>query len=146
MPRKVILHVEDSAQDVFLVQRAIQKSKLPELPELRVVNWVEDAQKYLLGEPPYDDRIAYPLPNLVLTDLRLPGKSGLDLLQWIRRHSIFQTMPVVMLTGSALDQDIQTAYDSGADLCLVKPDRPEDLINIMLALSVYWIPPPVPKK
>ncbi|MBW4563314.1 MAG: response regulator [Mojavia pulchra JT2-VF2] len=139
---KTVLYVEDDAAYVLLVRRALQKSKLDKLPNLRVVGTTEDAVRYLLGQTPYEDTVANPLPNLLLTDLRLPGKSGLQLLRWVREQVEFQQLPVVMLTGSALDEDIKMAYELGVNFCLVKPVEVDMLVSIILALSVYWIPAP----
>ncbi|WP_066426709.1 response regulator [Anabaena sp. 4-3] len=139
---KTVLYVEDDAVYVLLVRRALQRSKLEQLPNLQTVVTMEDAQRYLLGQAPYEDRVAHPLPSLVLTDLRLPGQSGLQLLQWIRETPQFQHLPVVMLTGSALDEDIQLAYQLGVNFCLVKPDNVDALVSIIQAISIYWVPPP----
>jgi CheY-like chemotaxis protein len=125
-----------------LVRRALQRSKLENLPKLRALTTVEEAISYLLGQAPYEDRLAHPLPTLLLTDLRLPGKSGLQLVRWVREQVEFQQLPVVILTGSSLDEDIESAYESGVNFCLVKPTEVEMLVSIIQALSVYWIPPP----
>lgn len=139
---RTVLYVEDDRSFVLLVQRALQRAKLDKLPNLRVFSTVEGAMSYLMGQAPYDDRSLNPLPTLVLTDLRLPGKSGLQLLKWIRQQTKFQDLPVVMLTGSAVDADIEEAYDLGVNFCLVKPTDVETLISIIQALSIYWVPPP----
>jgi CheY-like chemotaxis protein len=139
---KTVLYVEDDAAYILLVRRALQRSKLENLPKLRALTTVEEAISYLLGQAPYEDRLAHPLPTLLLTDLRLPGKSGLQLVRWVREQVEFQQLPVVILTGSSLDEDIESAYESGVNFCLVKPTEVEMLVSIIQALSVYWIPPP----
>lgn len=139
---KTVLYIEDDRAFILLVQRALQRANLNNLPNLRVFTTVEGAIAYLMGQPPYDDRAINPLPTLVLTDLRLPGKSGLQLLQWIRQQAEFQELPVVMLTGSAVDADIEEAYELGVNFCLVKPTDVDTLVSIIQALSIYWVPPP----
>ncbi|WP_413171475.1 response regulator [Anabaena azotica] len=139
---KTVLYVEDDPAYVLLLKRALQRSKLENLPKLRVVTTMEDAVRYLLGQTPYEDRFANPLPSLLLTDLRLPGKSGMQLVQWVQAQPQFQHLPIVMLTGTALDEDIVLAYQQGVNFCLVKPADVDSLVNIILVLSVYWIPPP----
>lgn len=139
---KTVLYVEDDAAYVLLVRRALQRSKLENLPNLRVVTTTEDATRYLLGQPPYNDRIANPFPSLVLTDLRLPGKSGLYLVEWLRGQPEFESLSIVMLTGSALDEDIEKAYELGVNFCLVKPAEVDSLVSIIQALSLYWVPAP----
>lgn len=137
---KIVLYVEDDPAYILLMKRAMQRSKFDNLPQLQVVTTSEAAMRYLLGEPPYDDRSAYPLPSLVLTDLRLPGKSGLQLVQWLREQPEMQNLPIVMLTGSALDEDIELAYEKGVNFCLVKPPDVNALVNIIQAISIYWVP------
>lgn len=137
----LILYVEDDSTYILLVKRALQRSKLQPLPIIREVTTSEQAISYLSGHPPYNDRTINPLPTLVLTDLRLPGKSGLQLLRWIRQQPAFQALPVVMLTGSVLEADIEAAYAGGVNFCLIKPMQVEELVSIILALSVYWVLP-----
>lgn len=139
---KTVLYIEDDAAYVLLVRRALQRSKLADLTHLQVVTTSEDAMRYLQQQAPYEDRRLYPLPSLILTDLRLPGKSGLQLLTWLREQATLKAIPVVMLTGSALDEDIEHAYECGVNFCLVKPAEVDALISIMQALSMYWVPPP----
>ncbi|MBD2196771.1 MULTISPECIES: response regulator [Calothrix] len=139
---RTVLYIEDDAAYILLVRRALQRSKLGKLPNLRVFTTSEEAIRYLSGQPPYQDRLAHPLPSLLLTDLRLPGKSGLYLVNWVKKQAEFEQMPIVMLTGSALDEDIESAYELGVNFCLVKPAEVEMLVSIIHALSVYWIPPP----
>lgn len=138
---KTVLYVEDDAAYILLVRRALQRSKLGNLPNLRTLTTAEDAIHYLLGQTPYEDKLTHPLPTLLLTDLRLPGKSGLQLVRWVREQVEFQHLPIVMLTGSALDEDIESAYELGVNFCLVKPAEVDMLISIIQALSVYWVPP-----
>jgi CheY-like chemotaxis protein len=139
---KTVLYVEDDPAYVLLLKRALQRAKLEDLPKLQVVTTMEDAVRYLLGQTPYENRITYPLPSLLLTDLRLPGKSGMQLVKWVQEQPQFKRLPIVMLTGTALDEDIELAYEQGVNFCLVKPADVESLVSIILALSVYWIPPP----
>jgi CheY-like chemotaxis protein len=139
---KTVLYIEDDAAYVLLVRRALQRSQLGNLPNLQVVATSEEAVRYLWGQPPYEDRLVYPPPNLVLTDLRLPGKSGLQFVAWLREQPEFRDIPTVLLTGSALDEDIELAYEQGVHFCLVKPIEVDALVSILQALSVYWVPPP----
>ncbi|HEY9881313.1 MAG TPA: response regulator, partial [Leptolyngbyaceae cyanobacterium] len=132
---KTVLYIEDDAAYVLLVKRALQRSKLDTLPHLEVVGSVEDAFRYLQGQDPYNNRATHPLPSLVITDLRLPGKSGLQLVKWVREQSQLASLPIVMLTGSAVDEDIKHAYELGIDFCLVKPTEVDVLVSVIQALS-----------
>ncbi|MBD2020750.1 response regulator [Leptolyngbya sp. FACHB-36] len=142
--RKVVLYVEDDSAYVLLFRRALQQSRLENIPEVHVVNTAETAIDYLSGNSPYDDRQQHPLPVLIITDLRMPGKGGMALLRWLKQQPDFQSIPTVMLTGSAEEGDIEQAYELGINFCLVKPTEAADLVNIVQALSIYWIPPPTP--
>src|SRR6185369_12007224 len=87
------------------------------------------------------DRQAYPLPALILLDLRLPKIPGLDVLKWIRQQPVFEPLPVVILTSSEADTDIETAYRLGAHSYFVKPVNPSDLVKIVQYILRRWLKP-----
>jgi len=76
---------------------------------------------YLNGDPPYHDRVKYPLPNLVLLDIKMPGMNGFEVLKWIRHQPSLAGLCVVMLTSSDQIRDANKAYQFGANSFLVKP-------------------------
>ncbi|MGI8965623.1 MAG: response regulator, partial [Limisphaerales bacterium] len=94
----IILHVDDDPNDVFLIGRAFLKANVSSA--LEVVNDGEQALAYLSGEAEYSDRARHPLPSLVLLDLKLPRKPGMEVLAWIRSHPELKRLPVVVLTSS----------------------------------------------
>src|SRR5215467_13345807 len=104
-----ILLVEDEPDDVMNIQRAFRKAKLAN--PLQVVNDGDSAVAYLNGDPPYNDRTRYPLPTLALLDLKLPRRSGLEVLAWMRKQPHLKRLPVVILTSSSERADINSAYD-----------------------------------
>src|SRR5687767_12659328 len=114
-----LLHVEDDPNDVLLLQRAIRRGNLP--IAVLAVGDGETAIAYLNGDAGYEDRQRYPIPDLVLLDLKIPRKSGLEVLSWIRDHPALRRLPVAVLTSSRHDRDIEQAYDRGANSYLVKP-------------------------
>ena len=111
VPSRLLL-VEDSDDDVFFFQQAMKKAALT-LP-VEVVSDGAAAISYLAGDPPYSDRTRFPLPSIVLLDLKLPKKSGLEVLEWLRADSRFQDIQVVMLTSSFEEADVRRAYVLGA--------------------------------
>jgi CheY-like chemotaxis protein len=115
----VVLYAEDSDDDAFLMQRAFAKAKFPAI--LTVVPNGLEALNYLAGQGDYADRRAHPSPCLVLLDIKMPHRNGLEVLQWIRARPEFSTIPVVMLTSSSQPPDITRAYHAGADCYVVKP-------------------------
>src|SRR6185312_6812532 len=117
----VILHVEDDPNDVILVELAFRK--VGGGCVLKVVNDGEQACEYLVGEGPYANRSEYPFPALVLLDIKLPKKSGLEVLEWVRAQSQSEIkyLPIVILTSSNQQADIIKAYDLSVNSFLVKP-------------------------
>lgn len=132
-----ILHVEDDANDVLLVQRAFRKAAVPAL--LQSVQDGEAAVSYLSGAEIYADRDRFPLPHLVLLDLKIPRKSGLEVLAWLRQHPRLHRLPVAVLTSSRHEKDIHLAYDSGANSYLVKPVGFDALLEMVRMIDVYWL-------
>ncbi len=134
----MILLVEDDPADSRLIQRALAKAELNE-PVVRLTNG-EDAISYLRGDPPYDNRHSYPLPRLVLLDIKLPKRNGFEVLEWLRRQlTQLRRIPVVMLTSSRHAVDVNRAYDLGVNSYLVKPDNFAELRQIAELLKQYWI-------
>lgn len=133
----VVLLVEDDPDDVFFLQEAFKKAGVPDA--LRVVRDGEEAVAYLLGQAAYADRRRYPLPSLILLDLKLPRKSGLEVLEWRRRQSGLRRIPVIVLTSSQSDEDMDQAYELGANSYLVKPISSEAQLEMVKAIRLYWI-------
>jgi len=132
-----LLLVEDDPNDVMLFRRAKDKSNL--VNPLQVVEDGEAAIAYLSGQGTYADRNRYPLPALVLLDLKLPRKSGLEVLAWLRQQPGLQRLPVVVLTSSRESLDVGRAYDLGANSYLVKPVAFDSLLEMVKALGLYWL-------
>lgn len=132
-----ILLVEDDPGDVFRIQRAFRKTNLAS--SLAVVTDGEKAIYYLGGEEPYQDRDRYPLPSLVLLDLKLPRCSGFEVLSWLRNESNIKHLPVVVLTSSDQPVDIERAYALGANSYLAKPPDPSVLLEMVRVVGLYWL-------
>lgn len=114
-----ILVVEDNENDTTLIRRTLTNASIPN--PRHFVETGEDALDYLVGVGRYSDRKKYPLPVLVLLDLKLPGMDGFEVLKWIRGHRHFSELRVVVLTVSNEVRDVQKAYRLGANSFLVKP-------------------------
>jgi CheY-like chemotaxis protein len=148
----VILLVEDLENDVIFIRRALQKAAVPN--PLHVVRSGEAAIQYLSGEGRYANRAEYPLPDLILLDLKMPGADGYDVLIWIRDQPGIRAIPVVVLTSSDLIFDVNRAYELGANSFLVKPFDFENYTELAKLLQRYWLrtvkspqtfrPPPKP--
>ncbi|HWH68561.1 MAG TPA: response regulator [Candidatus Sulfotelmatobacter sp.] len=128
-----ILVAEDDPDDLFLLMRALVKSGIT-IP----AHFVHDGREvidYLLGEPPYQDRTAYPLPSLLLLDLMMPRLNGFEVLTWLQLQPGLRRLPVVVLSGSDRQPDIDRAHALGASVYVVKPQDPAQLINIVTRLK-----------
>ena len=135
---RTILMVEDDPADARLIQRAFTKAGIT-ANVIRLTNG-DDAVAYLDGEPPYDNRVAHPLPNLLLLDIKLPRRNGLEVLQWLRsRTDGLRRMPAVMLTSSKHTVDINRAYDFGVNSYLAKPESTDALVQVASAIKAYWL-------
>lgn len=132
-----ILLVEDDSNDVILIQRAFKKVNT--MVSIQVVTDGEQAVAYLAGNEPYADREDYPVPELVLLDLKLPRKPGLEVLEWLRQQPGLKRLPVVALTSSKLTADINKAYELGINSYLVKPMAFDDLLKMIKTLNLYWL-------
>ncbi len=134
----MILLVEDDPADSRLIQRALGKAELTE-PVLRLTNG-EDAIAYLRGDAPYDNRRLYPLPSMILLDIKLPKRNGFEVLEWVRKQlTDLKRIPVIMLTSSKHAVDVNRAYDLGVNSYLVKPDNSEQLRSLARLLKDYWL-------
>ncbi len=132
-----ILLVEDDPNDVLLIKRAFEKAGLAN--PLQVVSNGQEAVAYLKGEGGFADRTEYPLPILILLDLKMPRMSGFEFLQWLRGEPELKRLIVVVLTSSAQSPDVNRAYELGANSYLVKPVQFEDLLRIIKELHLYWL-------
>ena len=133
----VVLLADDDPNDVFLLQRAFQKTNIAN--PLRVVRDGEEAMAYLSGQNQYADRQHHPLPVLLLLDLKMPRKSGFEVLRWLRQQSGLKRLPVVVLTSSNQNPDINKAFDLGANSYIVKPGGFDSLVEMVKNLNLYWL-------
>ena len=133
----VILLAEDDPNDVLLIQRAFQRSLVAN--PLQVVRDGEEALAYLSGQGLFADRERHPLPVLMLMDLKMPRKSGLEVLEWVRRQPGLKRLPIVVLTYSNQNPDINRAYELGANSYLVKPAGFDSLLELVKNLDMYWL-------
>ena len=133
-----IMLVEDDPSDVRLIQRAFTKAGL-EAGMVRLANG-DDAVAYLDGRAPYENRAAYPLPMLLILDIKLPRRTGLEVLRWLRdRRDGLRRLPTIMLTSSRHAADVDRAYDYGANSYLAKPETSEALLEIAHSIKKYWL-------
>lgn len=132
-----ILLVEDNADEAMLFRRAFRRAAAGR--HLQVVNDGERALAYLSGEGEYADRGQFPLPSLLLLDLKMPRKSGFEVLEWLRGQPGLRRLPVVVLTASRQSTDINRAYELGVNSYVVKPVDFTDLEDLVRHVDLYWM-------
>jgi CheY-like chemotaxis protein len=132
----LVLLAEDDENDVFLMQTAFPRAGLTN--PLQVVRSGEDAIAYLAGSGQFSDRQLYPMPLVVLLDLKLPNKNGFEVLEWLAQQPFRRQLVVVILTASGRKEDASRAYSLGADLFLTKPRKFDDLVEMTRCLH-YWV-------
>jgi len=135
--KKTILLAEDDEKDFTLMKMAFEKFG-SEIVLHRVSNG-EEVMRYLKREGIYEDREQYPFPCLLLLDLNTPGRSGFEVLNWIRSHPAFNQLIVAILSGSANKEEITEAYDNAANSYLVKPGSIDELVKMAGKIKEYWL-------
>lgn len=136
-PRPAILLVEDNPDDIILTRRALSKAGVEAL--LPTVTDGDAAVRYLEGADEFADRERSPIPLLVLLDWKLPRRSGLEVLTWIRSRPALAVLPVVVLTSSRQQEDIEQAYRAGANSYLEKPVEFAALVGMLERVHLYWL-------
>ncbi len=132
-----ILLVEDNRMDVELTLDAFHEAKL--LNTIYVASNGQEALDYLFGRGKYTDRNTFPLPNLVLLDLKLPGIDGFEVLRQIKSTPILKRLPIVILTSSKEEGDRALSYDRGANSYLVKPVSFDGFLGVVRQIEGYWL-------
>ena len=138
MPEQsVILLVEDRDDDVVLIRKAFERAGLDN-PMQVAADGVE-AIAYLSGEGKFSNREEFPLPWLVLLDLKMPRVDGFEVLRWIRSQPSLSRMIVLVLTSSEYMKDVENAYKLGANSFLVKPVDFQNAVQMGELIRRYWI-------
>lgn len=133
---KTVLVIEDDPVDAVLLIRIFEKLELR--AKLQVIKDGQAAIDYLRRAAGAGDGLA-PIPDVVLLDLKLPRKSGLEVLRWIRNEGMLRYLPVVILTSSRLEGDLVSAYAAGANSYLVKTPDQQLFARMMDVFHSYWI-------
>ena len=128
--RKTILIAEDTEGDRVLLRLGLEGEALPF--SFRFVGDGQEAVEYLEGLGPFGDRARFPLPSLLITDIKMPRMDGLELLAWLRAQEAWKRLPVIVWTSSDLAQDREIAERCGATAYVVKTYRiipPTELVK-----------------
>lgn len=132
-----LLLVEDNEDDAFLMRRSFKAAGIDQ--PFYVAEDGQQAIDYLAGRGQYSDRSQYPMPSFVFLDLKLPFKSGHEVLAWIKNQRELSEIIVVVMTSSNQPSDLEEAYRLGANSYVVKPPATEQLVSYAEAFKRYWI-------
>ena len=133
----IILLVDDNRMDVELTLDAFRQAKL--INKIQVAGGGQEALDYLFGNGKYSDRSVYPIPNLILLDLKMPGIDGFEVLNQVKSTDLIKRIPVVILTSSREEGDRALSYDTGANSYLVKPVGFEGFLEVVRQVDDYWL-------
>ena len=132
-----ILAAEDEETDGLLLKLALRESGLRN--PLVIAQDGQIAVDYLSGEPPYQDRLIHPLPGLLLLDLKMPRMNGFEVMAWLVERPEFQHLPVVVLSSSTNESDMEKARQLGAREYLVKPNDFRKLTKMLQDVAARWL-------
>jgi CheY-like chemotaxis protein len=132
-----VLLVEDDLNDIFLVKRAFKVARIHH--PLQVVTDGVEAIQYLSGEGKYADRGAYPLPRLIVMDIKMPRSTGFEVLEWVKGDGRpLRRIPIVIVSSSDNPADINRAYELGANAYMVKPMDYRAVEHLFQTINHYW--------
>jgi CheY-like chemotaxis protein len=132
-----LIVVEDDPNDIVFIRRGLSKAGV--VDHVHVVRDGEEAIAYLTGEGCYHDRALYPVPALMLLDLKIPKKSGLEVLEWLRTDGLYKDLPVVILTSSRDARDVARANELGVTAFHTKPVDLKELTTLVMSIGHLWI-------
>ncbi len=132
-----ILLVEDNPLHVELTLDTFREARVE--GSIHVARNGQEALNYLFGREPYSNRQEYPLPALVLLDLKLPGIDGQEVLRQIKAAPLLKRLPVIILTSSREEVDLVQSYEGGANSYLVKPASVTSLLEVVREIDRYWL-------
>jgi CheY-like chemotaxis protein len=132
-----LLIAEDDDNDLFFLQRAFDTAEVKN--PLQIVRDGQEAIEYLSGAGSFADRIKFPLPHLFLLDLKMPRKTGMEVLEWLSEQPELRCLPVVVFSSSANRRDIERAYELGANAFVVKPSSMIERAELAKAMGLFWL-------
>jgi len=132
-----VLLVEDDLNDIFLVKRAFKMAHLQN--PLQVVTDGQEAINYLKGENKYSNRADFPLPKLIVMDIKMPRRTGFEVLEWVKGHGgMLRRIPIIIVSSSDNASDINRAYELGANAYMVKPVNFKAVEHLFESITQYW--------
>lgn len=131
-----VLLVEDDLNDIFLVKRAFRMARIQN--PLQVATDGEEAINYLRGDGKYADRQTFPLPKLIVMDIKMPRRTGFEVLEWVKKDGLLRRIPIVIVSSSEDPEDINRAYELGANAYMIKPVDYKAVEHLFHTITHYW--------
>jgi CheY-like chemotaxis protein len=132
-----ILLIDDNRMDIELTLDAFREGQF--LDPIHVARNGQEGLDYLFGRAEYGNRTQYPLPNLILLDLKMPKIDGFEVLRQVKSTPILKRIPIIVLTSSREEADRAASYDYGANSYLVKPFSYEGIADVVRNVTEYWL-------
>ncbi len=132
---QLILIAEDYESDAKLIERALKRAGV--LNPILVVTDGDEAIAYLKGDGAYSDRTKFPLPGVLLLDLKMPRVTGFEVLEWWKKEPQLKELVIIVLSGLRELQEVTRAYQLGARTFLVKPPTEDEVKNLVKAFTVF---------
>ncbi len=136
VPAKILL-IEDNYMDVILTLDAFKEAQISN--QMTIAKNGQEALDYLFGRNRFADRVLYPVPDLILLDLKMPGIDGFEILRQIKTSEKIKRIPVIILTSSREEGDRALSYDYGANSYLLKPVSFDGLTDVVKRIYEYWV-------
>lgn len=134
---RCVLLAEDDANDVLLLKLAFEEVDIHN--PIYVVNDGQEAIDYLSGEAKFSDRNKFPFPSLLILDLKMPRKTGIDVLQWLAKEEAVRCLPTIMLSSSTHPGDIEKAYRLGVNAFVVKSPGIAERMEFAKIIKKFWL-------
>jgi CheY-like chemotaxis protein len=129
-----ILVCDDSPDDCYFLKRAFLHAGIN--ARFETVNSAQGAMEYLLGKGGFSDR---QVPALMLLDVKMPGMDGFDVLKWVRNNPDLRSLPVVMLSSSDIQKDVDKAFELGCNAYTIKPIGPDNMEKFVRSIETFWL-------
>ncbi len=133
----LILLVEDDPTHRLLVRKSLENNSVKN--EIREVEDGQEALDYIYGRDKYSDRAAYPMPDLILLDVKMPRVDGFEVLQTIKNDPKLKHIPVIMLTTSTREEEIARGYEKGANAYVTKPIDFKEFSEKIKNINLFWV-------
>lgn len=134
---RCVLMAEDDENDVTFLRRAFTQAEVTN--PLHVAQDGQEAIDYLSGTEKFSDRLQYPLPSLLMLDLKMPRKTGMDVLRWMRSQAELLSIPVIIFSSSVHPAEIAEAYRAGANAFVTKPSGTPERTELAKMIKGFWL-------